>query len=446
MINIFMSKNKNMHKNRKILRQYGWNFCAAPFMSLYEGEGGTITTCCKSRYEIGNTSKDSYEEVVNSDHMKKIRLQILNGEKPEQCRNCWSYEKETNTIAGAREWNNIMAYESGNLDRVIKFMKPDGTLKKQMPAWIDLLSTNKCNFSCMGCKPNLSSTIAKTYNEEFQILHDAKNSDYSDWTEEWTNENRPRIDYILKYKDTIKQIHLNGGEPFLSAETYELLDAMIDAGLNETITLWSHTNGSILKNYKGKDLIKDYFAKWKRVRLTISNDGFGIVGGYIRYGYTDEKWREVFLKAAEYPNIEIAAGGCLNIFNIFHLEEWGQNLIQIGKDAGIKNTEFVDLKAWGDRTVNINMIGVCKDTKQKAIKYIDDLLQRHKKSKDVLPDGWLRRLPAMRDAIANAKMPEKNYIRGFVNGIDALDKKRKIKFADACPELIPLYEKAKTLI
>lgn len=435
-----------MLRNREVLKKYGKNFCAAPFMSLYEGEEGTITTCCKSRHEIGNTKKNSYEEVVNSEHMKKLRLQMLNGEKPKQCKNCWSYEEQTQTIASAREFNNTVAYDSGNLDRIIKKMKPDGTIKHQMPAWLDLLSTNKCNFSCLGCKPHLSSSIAKKYNKEFQILHNAEGSDYNKWTEEWTNGNKPRIDYILKYGHTIQQIHLNGGEPFLSSETYELLDAMIEAGLNETITLWSHTNGSILKNYKGKDLIKDYFAKWKSARITLSNDGFGKTGEYIRYGYTDEKWREVFLKIAEYPHIEISVGSCINVFNIFHLREWSQEIVNLAEEAKIPHTKFADLKAWGDNTVNMHMIGVCRETKQKAIEYIENLLEDHRNGTHKLPYEWIKRLPHFNKAIKESKMPDKEHIRAFALGVEALDKKRKVKFIEACPELITLYEKAKTFI
>lgn len=434
------------NKNRKILKKYGKNFCAAPFISLYEGEKGTITTCCKSRTEIGNTSKDSYEEVVNSDYMKKLRLDFLKGEKPEQCNGCWDYEKNTKAISNVREFENVVAHDSGNLDTIIEEMEEDGTIKNQMPAWLDLLSTNKCNFSCLGCKPHLSSTIARQYNKEFEILHNRGNDDYSKWDSEWTNENQPRIDYILKYKDTIKKIHLNGGEPFLSAETYELLDAMIDAGLNETIQLWSHTNGSILKNYKGKDLITDYFAKWKNARITMSNDGTGIVGEYIRYGYTDQKWNEVFLKITEYPHIEIGVGGCLNIFNIFHLRKWSQDLFELGKKSGKTGTNWADLKIWNDNTVNIYMLGICEDTKEQAIDHIDSMFQDYQSGLIQLDDSWIRRLPYYKESIENAQMPKTEHIRAFVRGVEALDLKRKIKFKDACPELIPLFEKAKKLI
>lgn len=425
--------------------RYGKNFCAAPFISLYEGENGMITTCCRSRTEIGNINKDLYEDVVNSNYMKNLRLQFLNNEKPTQCKNCWEYEDRTKLISSARSFNNEISQKNKNLEIILENIKDDGTIVNQMPVWLDLLSTNKCNFACLGCKPHLSSTIAKKYNREFQILHNNVD-DYTKWKSEWNNNNKAKIDYILKYGHTIKEIHLNGGEPFLSSETYEMLDAMIDAGLNETITLWSHTNGSITKNYKGKDLVKDYFAKWKHAKITMSNDGVGIVGQFIRYGYTDKKWGKLFLKISDYPHIQLSAGCCLNIFNVFHLKTWTNRLLDLGKKINRNTLEWLDLKMWNDYSVSVRMLGICDQTKQNALDHIDQLLETNSSKKIILSDAWAEKLPLFKKVIETSTVPDIRHIRSFVLGIESLDKKRSVKFKDACPELISLYTKAKTFI
>ena len=433
-------------QNRAILKKYGYTFCAAPFVSLYEGENGILTSCCKSTTAIGNTSKDSYEDAVNSDQMKQLRLDFLKGDKPKQCNACWDRENIEFAQAPVRQFNNDIT-DLARLDHIINNMNEDGTIVEQMPVWLDLLSTNKCNFSCLGCKPHLSSTIAKQYNKEFKILHDNKGDDayWGEWTDEWTNENKPRIDYILKYGHTIKEIHLNGGEPFLSAGTYELLDAMIEAGLNETITLWSHTNGSILKNYKGKDLIKDYFAKWKNCRITLSNDGFGIVGEYIRYGYTDNKWQEVFLKIVEHPHISVNVNCCLNIFNIFHLAKWTESFLELSQKTNRSlDQDWLVLNMWDDNSVSIRMLGLCEETKTRAINSINALLKTDNINR--LPKLWKSKISSFKLSIENSTMPKEKTIQAFVLGVDALEKKRNIKFADACPELLQLYQKAKTFI
>jgi organic radical activating enzyme len=425
-------------KKRNVTEKYGKSFCAAPFFSLYEGENGIITTCCKSTTAIGNTNENSYEEVVNSEHMKKIRLQFLNNEKPEQCNACWNYEENTNTISDIRNLNNNIANTTNNFKKVIKSMDADGTIKNQQPALLDLLSTNKCNFSCLGCKPHLSSSIAKNYNKEFQVLHNDRQGKFKNWTSEWTNNNQPRINYIRKFGSSINRIHLNGGEPFLSKETYDLLDIMIEEGLHNSVTLWSHTNGSILKNYKNKDLIKDYFSIWKDAKISLSNDGFGKVGEYIRYGYNDNKWLEVFFKIVEYPNIQINIDGCLNIFNVFHLKEWGSKILQIGNQAGITNDAFANIKIWNDNTLNMYMLGACEETKNKAIEYLESAVNENSLE---LPAMWNRKIPKYIEVLKTSAPPSKEDMVAFATGIKVLDKKRKVKFAEACPELIPLYEK-----
>ena len=63
----------------------------------------------------------------------------------------------------------------------------------------------------------------------------------------WKNDGKKKVQYVLDHADTIKDIHLNGGEPWLAEETYELLDALLKRGLHKKIFIWSHTNGSITK-------------------------------------------------------------------------------------------------------------------------------------------------------------------------------------------------------
>ena len=428
-----MKRTEVVKVNMKVLKKYGKNFCSAPFTSLYEGENGIITTCCKSRKSLGNTETDNYEDVVNSEYLKDLRLKFLRGERPDHCLNCWHIEEITNKISGPREYNNFLGKK--NLTQVANEMLPDGTITEQKPAWLDLLSSNKCNFACVGCKPHLSSTIAKKFNEEFSILHE-KDS-YKDFNKEWTNNINPRLDYILKYGDSIKMIHLNGGEPFMSEDTYDLLDAMMNAGLHKKITLWSHTNGSILTNYKGKDLVNDYFSKWKDARITMSLDGVGKVGSFIRYGYTDEKWQSVLSKIQEQKHIEINVHGCLNIFNVFHLEEWGATVHKL-----LNGYNRAHLGMWSDNSVNFKMLGICEDTKKRAVQLIEKLLSKD----DLLPIRWYTELNFYKKSIEEAGRPATSHIRAFVKGVEALDQKRNIKFKDACPELIPLMNKAKTLI
>jgi len=347
-------------KNEYVVNKYGKNFCSAPFNSFHEGENGLISTCCKTRNPLGYTSDNTLEEILNSNEAKKIRKQFLNNEKPEQCLSCWKAE-ESGEISSNRFHSNYTGYDT--IDVAVKNLKEDGSLSPQVPVWLDLLWTNKCNFACLGCKPSLSSTIAKKYSNEFSTLHDM---DYSNFDQGWKNSNIDKIDYILKHKDTIKIIHLNGGEPLMSEDLYEFLEILISHGLHKKITIWSHTNGSI-GQYKGKDLILDYLSQWgKKCKITLSNDGHGKYGEYIRYGYTDKKWLETYKKIRE-AKISFNVQSCLNVFNVLYLEEFSEWLYD---NLEGENQRIVhgSLTLWLNETISIRMLNHVPELKTQALK------------------------------------------------------------------------------
>ena len=67
-------------------------FCVAPWYSLFVDSDKTITPCCK----IKNNRKYTYkqlEEYFNSDEIKSLREDLLNGVKNNACHNCWTDEE-----------------------------------------------------------------------------------------------------------------------------------------------------------------------------------------------------------------------------------------------------------------------------------------------------------------------------------------------------------------
>ena len=427
-----MKKLEYFDKNEYVTNKYGKNFCSAPFNSFHEGENGLISTCCKTRNPLGYTSKNTLEEILNSDEAKKIRKQFLNNKKPKQCESCWNAE-ENGEISDVRRHANNLGYDT--IDQVIENISQDGTLNLQVPVWVDLLWTNTCNFACLGCKPSLSSTIAKKYKDEFSLLH---NSNYSDVDYTWKNSNNDKIDYVLKHKDTIKIIHLNGGEPLMSEDLYEFLEVLISHGLHKKITIWSHTNGSI-KSYKGKDLIVDYLSHWgKNCKITLSNDGHGEYGKYIRYGYTDKKWLNTYKKIKE-SGISFNIQSCLNVFNALYLDEFSDWLFDnlSGYDQRVVHGT---LTLWQEQTLSIRMLNHTPELKHQALKKMSKVVK-----KDNIPLGWsVLKNHIKWLEIDNTK--DQNHLISFYKGINAIDQKRKTDFLETFPELYPLYETAKSLI
>lgn len=418
--------NPDLEIHNKIAKKYGKYFCAAPFTSFHEGENGLVSTCCKTRNPLGYTDKNTLEEILNSEEAQKIRKEFLEGKKPEQCRACWKLEDGEN-VASNRKFSNVMGEYS--IDKAVEATDENGYMHKQFPTWVDLLWTNKCNFACLGCKPSLSTTIAKSFSEEYSILH---NYEYTDKIN-WNNKNDHKIDYIVKNSDYIHTIHLNGGEPLMADDLYEFLDVMIKKGLHKKIKLWSHTNGSV-KTYKGNDLILDYFSQWgDNCKITISNDGHGDIGSYIRYGYRDNKWLETYNKIVD-RKINHNVQTCINIFNILYLKEIHDWYID-----NLHSSSWGKLSIWSNDPINIRMTNFVPELREQAIQVLDDLDGNNKMTR------WDESLSSHKDWLIKSIDTKKENLQAFYNGVVALDKKRKTNFLETFPKLEPLYNLGSTM-
>lgn len=440
-------KNKKSDENynhKYLTKRFGKNFCASPWNSFHEGPNGLVNTCCKTRWPIGDSKKSSFEEMYNSDHAMSVRKEFLEGKKPQQCEMCWVQEESGNDSLNRISGNNMS--DLSNIVRLVKNKtdKDTGYLHSHQPEWLDLLWSNKCNFACLGCVPDLSSTINKNFKEEFALLNGKDPSKYFADTKNWTNSNNNKIDYILKHKNTIKTIHLNGGEPFLNEDIYELLEALLKNNLHKSIKIWTHTNGSVTKSYKGVDIINDFLVHWgENASVTMSNDGHGKIGEYIRWGYNDKKWLSTFHKIRN-ANVKLKIQTCYNVFNACDIDSIGEWYLD--NCTGVKNV-YGSLTVWTNQTTNPSMLCYNDQVKNTALNAISKLIQTQKH-----PQGWSESLPKWKDWLLNddkAKIHQKKYssqnyfnLQSWYRGITALDKKRGTDLCNDIPKLKPLYDLA----
>lgn len=401
--------------------------CAAPFTSLYEGQFGKVTACCAMADELGSTYTDDLETVVNGEKFKNIRKLFLNNKFPKECISCSKFEEETGQIARLRKDSN--RFGESQIKNAIKQTNPDGSMNKQFPVMLDLLWTNKCNFACMGCNGELSSTIALKYNEAFALAHDCNPEDLN--SKLWKNNNDNKIDYILKHQDTIKKIHLNGGEPFMQEDVHELLEVMIKHGLHKKISIWSHTNGSISK-YKSKNIIEDYLSKWGvKCQVTISHDGHGEQGEYTRYGLKQKKWLNTLDQLHE-SNINVNIQTCYSVFNALNLVDmyhWYEENTKVrASDRSIN--------PWHDPLpYTAKFLQIDSNLLEKANQQLDEV-KRITKFKN---SSWdLDHLKAFLNTTESQEDLNKAK-QQFVKSIDKFDEMRNTDFQKTFPELKSFY-------
>ena len=415
----------------EVVKKHGKFFCAAPFNSLHEGPNGLVSTCCKTREPIGWSDKQTFEEMYNSEHAKSVRKDFIEGKKPKQCHECWLQE-DTGQAAKNRITSNSHGYNT--IDELVAATESDGYLPIHKPEWLDLLWTSKCNFACIGCGPELSSTINIKYKKAYEILNNQRPGKYND-TPVWNNSNKNKIDYIIKHSDTLTSIHLNGGEPFMQDDIFELLEEMIKRGLHKKIRLWSHTNGSVPHTYKGKDIVLDYLAHWgNKAKIIMSNDGFGPRGEYVRWGYKDKKWLETYDKIKD-TDIVLTIQTCYNVFNaltINEIAEWYHD--NCGEN--IRGS----LSLWLNPTTSARMLNADLETKEKAIKSLEAVID-----KKMFPEAWIKDAPSHLSWIQKDVKIDEWQKLSLRNGINALDEARGTNFLETFPELTQFYDKLSSM-
>ena len=399
----------------KFTEQYGSNFCPAPFehVIIY---GDEVMTCCKTKVPIGNLKDNTLKEIYEGPIIEQVRQQFLNNEKPTQCKNCWKEENETNLPANVRVSASKMSAETWT----------DDSVTKPRIKFLDVVWSNKCNFACMGCTPLLSSTINKLFKKQYSKLYSNPNKDYFVDYQDWETNVDHIKSYIEEYGDELHYIHFQGGEPFLNNSLFDILDLMIEKQMFKTKILF-HTNGSVSKTHKGKDLIKEYLAKWgEQARVNFSLDGIGTRGEYIRYGYRQKTWERNFAKS--YNNIRTSIATRANVFNILHLEE----LASYCNNKNTKQTTFFgSIGHWGNSESNIGLIKIHDPTRIKAI----DSLKRILQTGDA-PKPWLRKIPDYISWLENDNMPKKWAVYKWASSLSDFDQARGTDFDQTFPELV----------
>ena len=300
-------------------------FCGLPFKHIYNDSYGVMMPCCYATvdhpyykpYEDATFPapliKDGFYEFVKSGAMRQLRLDMMQDQPTDLvkdvCRKCISLEEKG--LPSPRNSCNV------------KLSDRNLSLKLR-------LFGNTCNLQCYMCNiKNSSSRIRQTekmieFNPEVeQMLH------YSNLTEELKVKGgfdlsvsdpdtfNKCIEDVKKIAKKIGSITIIGGEPFILPSHYKLLDALIDCGEAENITLRYDSN--LTKLHWSGCHIKNYVTKFKKIRISLSLDGYGKYNEYIRF---PSKWDEIinnYQEVKEYADVNIST--TLSALAVLHVDE-----------------------------------------------------------------------------------------------------------------------------
>ena len=295
--------------------------CAVPWMHLNFEPNGKVVPCCLTsahNYFAGDLTTQSIGEIWNSDNMKNLRKDMINGVEPKVCDKCFSREKvtgESGRFYHNRDFPEVIA-------KIPDITLEDGTCTEMELKYWDFRFSNLCNFKCRSCGPRYSSAW----------VPDAKKLKMADQEKVWSIESvddQTNFDFLKDQIDVVKRIYFAGGEPLLMPEHWQILDMLVEKKRFD-VKLSYNTNASVLSY--GKKNIIDYWKHWQFGKLEVwpSIDEIGERAELIRSGTVWSKVEENLKELAKHANIILRPGLTIGAWNVHSLPEIINHLISIG--------------------------------------------------------------------------------------------------------------------
>lgn len=452
-------ENKLLHPSEPMLAGY----CAVPWNHVSTNPNGTIRMCCQMINSNNLPGEEAYGTVIKEDSnalstaddlskhrnapaWKKIRQQMLAGEKPAICQLCW--DEEENGIGSRRDWTNIAFNDVYH--KAITKTESDGSIKHEdfpIMHW-DLRFGNKCNLACRSCGPTDSDLWYRdwvalkdnTFNNrgfgDVTISVDDTGKHYiKDSPFEWY-EKTDLVSNIKQGLSQVKRFYFTGGEPTINHTHRELLQYCIDHDYAKDIILDYNTNMAGVPN-----AIFKQWSKFKEVNLGMSIDGIYEHFEYIRY---PGKWSTAYKNLQRIDtdeslsNVKASITMTVSIYNVLHfldMQWWvkEQNWNRIDHNIIVHNL-------YGPR--HLNTQNLSSDMKryitERYTKFMDDTKERWPTENE-----WLWKLDTRTNSILthmNDKEQNVQDYNEFVKQSEALDKVRGENWKKSCPEVYQMIQ------
>lgn len=268
----------------------------------------------------------------NTSFKKQQRNMMLNGDRPKECSYCWNIEKLSGNNISDRAIKSADTWAAKHFDRVKK-MPWDQSIN---PTYLEVSFSNKCNFRCLYCSPDISSSWEheiKTHGP-YQLEHPYNSLEMlklEGKTPIEESEN-PYVDafwiWLPEIYPGLENLRITGGEPLLSESTYRVL-GYIGEHPNQNLNLSINSNLGVSQDKLTK-LIASVNAGKKNIKeftFYTSLDTWGPAAEYIRTGLNCEIFEKNLKKLiSEIPEMHITI---MCTFNALSLHSFDEFLVKI---------------------------------------------------------------------------------------------------------------------
>ena len=304
-------------------------FCVLPWVSLEASPIGTVRPCCLADDELINDAGEkfsllnaNFRDIQDSNSMRSLREQFLAGKKPQTCRKCWNEERAGRT-----------SKRMHTLDRLKhNISDTEWTADAKPLMFLDLKLGNICNLKCRICGSWSSSQFAAE--ELNQLPHEERKTSFPYQMMRagaWPQENQSFWNEIDSVLEDIRYIEFTGGEPFMIAEHFSMLQGIVDRGIAHQVEIHYNTNGT-----QYPEQAPEIWRHFRTVEIAFSIDD---LGQRFEYQRTNAVWSEVEQNIArfrdlkaQYPNIRLQCCSTVNVFNVRYIDQLAHWLEHQGFD------------------------------------------------------------------------------------------------------------------
>jgi MoaA/NifB/PqqE/SkfB family radical SAM enzyme len=294
-------------------------FCVLPWVSLEASPIGTVRPCCLADDELCdnsgtkfNLATANFKDIQNSDQMKTLRSEFLSGQQPATCRKCWNEEDAGRTSKRMHTLNRLRHMGIGDV----------WTVDAKPLMFLDLKLGNICNLKCRICGSWSSSQFAIE-----DIQHDKSGADKKQTfayqmlrAGAWPEKNQQFWSEIDGVLTDIRYIEFTGGEPFMIAEHFAMLQGIVDRGIAHNVEIHYNTNGTQYPEHA-----IDIWKHFRTVEIAFSIDD---VGERFEYQRSNAEWTDVLKNISrfkslreQHKNIQLQVCSTINIFNVRYLKD-----------------------------------------------------------------------------------------------------------------------------
>lgn len=397
----------------------------------------------------------------NTSFKKKVRLQMLQGERPRECSYCWDIE-DLGQISD-RLYKSSYDWAYGKLASGEFASIGNPADENVFPSSMEVSFESTCNFKCAYCSPTHSTKWQEEI-AKFGAYPDSNRFNNLQWIDNLERlplrgENPYIVAFWKWWPDLVKNLfsfRITGGEPLLSKQTFKVLDYIIE-NPQPHLSLAVNTNGDVPQQIWDNFLIKvsKLEGKVKQFTLYTSMDtAIAEQAEYIRYGLKLSRFQsniEQYLRRSP-PSFSISFMITVSNLGIFGLKDLLLYILQLRSlFGGPRRVRYDTPYITYPRFLSLNILS------PSFVSYLEDALGvarhalescRDQFDKDRVGFEYQRLLRVYELMVQNSMKADidglKNKLRrDLVLFVDEYDRRRQTHFLKTFPELKDLYHEAK---